>query len=235
MALKTLYCTFVAPQKEAKAHKVPMEGLTNRWTVIGVDMRAVARELTSSPYNSLTSLQFCSTMTVRGAFTSDLKFSFGSWPTEMALSHAVDPAQFDWMWTPAEPTDVQEPTVKVPKPVIYEKLPRTAATNTATDPEIAIPPPPDAATRRARVALPPSELDGVKPSRAPLLRPDPFLKLERVTGFTGEFSRVLRWVPNREELLFSAASALVAMSSESYRFACGMILRCACVSVIICC
>lgn len=54
----------------------------------------------------------------------------------------------------------------------------------------------------------------LKPSRAPLLQPDPFLQLERVTGFTGEFSRVLKWAPNREEVVFSAASVIVAMSCK---------------------
>lgn len=73
----TTCCRPLPPlQKEAKAHKVMLDHLTNKWTVIAIDMSAVAKELSGSPYGGLQSLQFGSTMTVRGAFTSDIKFSF---------------------------------------------------------------------------------------------------------------------------------------------------------------
>ncbi|MEW5300015.1 MAG: hypothetical protein WDW36_002979 [Sanguina aurantia] len=54
----------------------------------------------------------------------------------------------------------------------------------------------------------------------PPLLPDPILSLHRINGFNGECVRLLRWAPRSEELVFAAASAVIAMTSDgtSQRF-----------------
>lgn len=49
------------------------------WTLLSLDLQAAVAAAggpggVSSPYKSLKSIQLCSTMTVRGAFSSDVKF-----------------------------------------------------------------------------------------------------------------------------------------------------------------
>jgi hypothetical protein len=44
--------------------------------------------------------------------------------------------------------------------------------------------------------------------------PEPELTLVRINAFTGEFTRVLAWAPHSDELVFAAASAIVAMRAD---------------------
>ena len=39
----------------------------------------------------------------------------------------------------------------------------------------------------------------------------PHMQLSRINAFTGEFTRVLTWAPNSDEVVFAAASVIVAM------------------------
>ncbi len=45
-----------------------------------------------------------------------------------------------------------------------------------------------------------------------VLQPDAALSLERVSGYTGEFTRTLLWAPGGDELVFTSASVIVIMS-----------------------
>ena len=62
---------------------------SRRWTLLAIDMAAAAAAAGGPAYAALRSVQLCSTMSVRGAFVSDLKFG---------LKVRVQARRSLWMW-----------------------------------------------------------------------------------------------------------------------------------------
>eukprot|EP00200_Dunaliella_tertiolecta_P010081 CAMPEP_0202389192 /NCGR_PEP_ID=MMETSP1127-20130417/81538_1 /ASSEMBLY_ACC=CAM_ASM_000462 /TAXON_ID=3047 /ORGANISM="Dunaliella tertiolecta, Strain CCMP1320" /LENGTH=212 /DNA_ID=CAMNT_0048990859 /DNA_START=148 /DNA_END=782 /DNA_ORIENTATION=+ len=86
--------------------QIPYPHASHRWCIMAVDLAGVLTGFSSSPFQSLRSVQLCAWLTVRSMFTSDTKFSLQSLPGDMALSHALDSSLFEQVWLPAEPMDV---------------------------------------------------------------------------------------------------------------------------------
>jgi len=53
--------------------QVPLHSLSERWTVVALDLPALLRGDGRRPYAALKGLQFCANLRVRGAYTSDHK------------------------------------------------------------------------------------------------------------------------------------------------------------------
>ncbi|KAI8472679.1 MAG: hypothetical protein J3K34DRAFT_519551 [Monoraphidium minutum] len=210
---------------------------TSRWTLLCVDMAAAARAASGCKFVSLRSLQLCSTMSVRGVFTSDIRFGLKSLPREMVLSHALPASGFDELWLPAEPGDVAQ------APVLETPVKRSSAYAAAMG--IAAAGPPDAAARGPQGDRRPGALSrepsrqsvaggGAKAAAAGSGRTlaaaaaqvaagaaaasgewkglaDPYMQLERINGYTGEFTGTLLWCQATDEVVFAAASLVVAM------------------------
>jgi hypothetical protein len=78
-ALSLILTLPLAPAHPAmqRAHgKLPLAlpSPSRRWTLLCVDLAAAARTAGGAPFAALRSLQLCSTMSVRGAFSSDIRF-----------------------------------------------------------------------------------------------------------------------------------------------------------------
>jgi hypothetical protein len=52
-----------------------LPGESRRWTLLCLDLAAAARGAGARGFAALRSMQLCSTMSVRGVFTSDIRFS----------------------------------------------------------------------------------------------------------------------------------------------------------------
>ncbi len=50
--------------------------------------------------------------------------------------------------------------------------------------------------------------------------PDPCLLLERVNGYTGEFTRSLMWSPSSDEAVFACNATVVAMAADGSKQRC---------------
>ncbi len=87
-------CCFA--QKKATAVQLPVQP-SGRWGILAIDMReALAAQ--QHTYASLRSVQFCANQSVRGVFTSDLKFSLqvgagAVLPSSAAAASAATPSQ----------------------------------------------------------------------------------------------------------------------------------------------
>lgn len=112
--------------------QLPYRATSTRWTVLAVDLGAIASPYTRAPYESLKAVQLCANMAVRNVFTSDEKYSLRTLPRDMCLSHAVDPTSlYDFAWLPGEPRDAHAampPPVPTPKPEASPVRPGSAPT-----------------------------------------------------------------------------------------------------------
>lgn len=61
-------------QRNARSIQITINA-THKWSVWAIDMSAVIREKHASPFHSLKGVQMCSSMMVRGIYTSDIKYS----------------------------------------------------------------------------------------------------------------------------------------------------------------
>ncbi|GAX72875.1 hypothetical protein CEUSTIGMA_g330.t1 [Chlamydomonas eustigma] len=243
--------------------QIPFPKVSHRWCVIALDVQAVLEGFTKSPFHSFRSFQFCSWLTVRSVYTSDLKFSLQNLPRDMAMSHALDSSVFEMVWLPKEPSEPDADIMPLQKPIMdrtsvggaSSPTPAAAAaaatlasssspravpspTNLAPGPPLSKPAPQPIrslvesatttpvtspaveaaveaetravhhATRKSSTSLhTTAPADGFAMDAASLT-------LKRIHTFTGQYTRVLAWAPNSEELVFAAASVVVAMKTD---------------------
>ncbi|KAF6264700.1 hypothetical protein COO60DRAFT_1654818 [Scenedesmus sp. NREL 46B-D3] len=103
-------------KKKARCVQYTLKDLPSCWMLLSVDLAAAVATAAGSgvsggasgsaqpsPFSHLKGVQLCSTLTVRGVFTSDIRFGLQ-------------------VWLPAEPVGVLEPPLNKP---IRQKLPRT--------------------------------------------------------------------------------------------------------------
>ncbi|WIA16802.1 hypothetical protein OEZ85_013742 [Tetradesmus obliquus] len=124
-------------KKKAGCIQFTMKDPPSCWMLLSVDLAAAVAvaaaagssssssssgSTQASPYSHLKGMQLCSTLTVRSAFTSDIRFGLQTLPREMVLCHSLEPSQLAQLWLPAEPVGVPEPPLNKP---IRPKLPRT--------------------------------------------------------------------------------------------------------------
>lgn len=204
--------------------QIPFPNLSHRWCVLGLDMALALKPFTSSPFHSVRSIQLCSWMTVRSIYTSDLKFSLGNLPRDMAMSHSLDSSVFEMVWLPSEPAEPNVEVIPVKKPAMDRSVsaggggglsPKAKSAFGQIEEEK-----PDNSIQVDQgswfsSATAASSTIHPKPSPSPpTSSSEPSLVLERINSFSGEFTRSLTWAPHSEEVVFIAASALVAMKAD---------------------
>eukprot|EP00879_Flechtneria_rotunda_P008148 GHRR01008535.1.p1 GENE.GHRR01008535.1~~GHRR01008535.1.p1 ORF type:complete len:516 (+),score=208.91 GHRR01008535.1:756-2303(+) len=278
-------------KKKAGCTHVMLDKVPAGWTLLSIDLAAAvaaaegARQ--AAQYSCLKSIQLCSTLTVRGAFTSDIRFGLKTLPRELVLSHCQDASQFDQLWIPAEPAGVPEPDI-INRPIKPshvrrsrpQQLPGTnkdasepaaanqgvpALSETTNKPGMQVKSQPQSPAAAAAAAMitptataaggvsgvqvpnqsgcPPVEEvsgmslllsepsvaspassdaagdDGAVDARnkvlAPVLQPDPYMALQRVNGYTGDYARSVLYSPATDELVFPAGSVVVAMAART--------------------
>lgn len=71
------YAATALPSSQRKngTLSLTVPGASNRWTLLCVDMAAAARAASGCAFTALRGIQICSTMSMRGVFTSDIKFT----------------------------------------------------------------------------------------------------------------------------------------------------------------
>ncbi|WIA37015.1 hypothetical protein OEZ86_013999 [Tetradesmus obliquus] len=123
-------------KKKAGCIQFTMKDPPSCWMLLSVDLVAAVAAAAAagsssssssgstqaSPYSHLKGMQLCSTLTVRSAFTSDIRFGLQTLPRDMVLCHSLEPSQLAQLWLPAEPVGVPEPPLNKP---IRPKLPRS--------------------------------------------------------------------------------------------------------------
>ncbi|KAK9823925.1 hypothetical protein WJX72_006401 [[Myrmecia] bisecta] len=192
--------------------QLPYPEPTDKWTVLALDLPEVLAAATSSPYQEVKAIQMCATMSARNFFTSDCVYKLETLPREMAFSHAKPLDSFHFEWLCKEPQDVtprpeiaampnesKSPAKSPTKPLVH-----VVASTLFAEPPSALPNPQD-------------RLDSALPAAAAvpepnILQPDPALELERINGYTGEYTRLMLWAPNSPEVVFAAASTIVVMN-----------------------
>lgn len=186
-----------------------LEAADKAWVLLAVDLAAVAVQATggvgngrppgAGVYASLARLAFCSCCAVRGAFTSDLRYSWNSLPEDVGFAASFDAlvAGARTVWVPEEPA---EGSAKVAAPV-----------RRAVGP---LPPVPRRAALRRKQQQPAdcSAADSQEhQSGVPQMHPEPIAELAFVSGFAARCSQPLVWAPVRSEVLFAASNVVVAM------------------------
>eukprot|EP00887_Chlorella_sp_A99_P006316 scaffold3.g6316.t1 len=176
-----------------------LEAEDETWTLVGADLAALAGRCSAAPFSHLRGLAFCASMTVRGAFCSDLIYGWDTLPGDLAFACTFDGGAARTAWVPAPPGEGA----------------RRAATP-ASKPSAPLPPVPRAAAaplRRARQALAPADGGGqeAEPGVVATMQPNPLLQLACVVGFSGRNQQALAWAPGSDEVVFATGCAVVAM------------------------
>ena len=66
-------------QRKSHGIQIPFPKSSHRWCVMAVDLLGALKQFSLSPFQCLKSVQLCSWITVRGAYTSDFKFNLQVW------------------------------------------------------------------------------------------------------------------------------------------------------------
>lgn len=74
MPMSQLPCLLAGLQRKSNGVQIPYPRASHRWSYVAVDLAAALRQLTTSPLIATKSIQYCSWLTVRGAYTSDFNF-----------------------------------------------------------------------------------------------------------------------------------------------------------------
>lgn len=191
---------------------VYLEVSDEAWTLLAVDMQAMAQQATSqAPYAHLKSLALCAIMTVRGAFTSDLKYNWDALPADLDFTGTFDTSAARVVWVPGEPaqgTRLAVPARKSSAPL--PPVPRAAAAGPRRQRQPLAPSNSAAGARCQPVSLagPPPVSAAVPP---PAMHPDPIVVLERISAFSGWCQQPVVWVPGSSEVVFAAGPTVVAM------------------------
>lgn len=182
------------------------------WTLLALDLGALARQACRSPYHRLRSLQLCANMVLRAAFTSDTKYDWQTLPADLCFTAAYDAAKASVLWMPEEP---------VADEVLAAPPPRRPTSSRAALPVATTQREPHAAP----AAAPPVAIS--TPQQVMELCPSPAAKPQWVGAFSGGHPGLLHWVPassgagsneaQQQEIAFAAGSLVVAMQPGSGR------------------
>lgn len=93
----------------------PCRIMSTRWTVFALHFPSILRMYSTYAFKALKAVQFCSSLFVRGVFTSPTKFTIRSLPPALALPvprGALWAETYDWIWlkpVPEADTDAENP------------------------------------------------------------------------------------------------------------------------------
>ncbi len=88
----------------------PCRIVTSKWTVFAMHLPSITRTYANSSFRALKAMQFCSSLFVRGAYTSDNHYLVKSLPREMQLPLPRDTLWmdvYDWVWLRPVPETAQ--------------------------------------------------------------------------------------------------------------------------------
>lgn len=73
-------CSLMTLQRKTGTLQLSLPDVTKRWTLLCIDLAAAALGANGCAYSCLRAVQLCSRMSVRGVFTSDIKFGIKARP-----------------------------------------------------------------------------------------------------------------------------------------------------------
>jgi hypothetical protein len=76
ISVSNLYASQAAVRMKRSGVQVFMPAAHDRWMLLALDLSALTRQASSSAYAKLRALHLCANMTVRGAFTSDVRYDW---------------------------------------------------------------------------------------------------------------------------------------------------------------
>eukprot|EP00892_Ulva_mutabilis_P005258 jgi/Ulvmu1/3103/UM015_0143.1 len=213
----------------AMGQQVYMGHVSQKWTVLALDLAAMLAAEGDTPYKAVARLQFCANMRVRGAFTSHLKYSLKSLPRDMQLNPALGSQHYDFIWLPSEPPGTPDTEEGLPKSS-DSALPRVKVGDRGRSPvwegqpyaslDASVP------VQNRGAGSPVRDYSRAYPDRAPsppappsptppsCLDAGPCLELQRVNGFTGEHTHALTWTA-QSRLFFIASRNIVSMDPKT--------------------
>ncbi|DBA73164.1 TPA: hypothetical protein ACH3X2_010098 [Trebouxia sp. C0005] len=184
--------------------QIPYSSTDGKWTVLALDLASLLAPVTSAAFEETKTIQFCANMVVRGAFTADNSYTRQNLPKDMVLSHALAPADLNWVWMPQEPV-VQLAPLRELSSNIKPALSSQKSSIKLSKPSLNNP-----STSRKKALE-----DAAEQVSAQHEQSEPWLQLQHINGYTGEFTRVMTWLPNSQELVFAAGNVIVIMHSSS--------------------
>eukprot|EP00210_Caulerpa_lentillifera_P006723 g6425.t1 len=207
-----------AKKRNIRSLQIPLmfeEDECNVWQTIAVDLVTLLRQEKECEYKCLRGIKLCANLTVRGVFTSCISYTKNDLPRDMVLSMAQNPSNFNICWIPQKP-ELPAPKSNPETPSIRKEIrrPRIHLAQKITA---------DSKSRKAVLPIEkPSEtriaelVADRSPSEEDSRTVTPLLSLCFTNGFTGEYTSMMLWVPNSDEIIFAVGSILIAMNSTFY-------------------
>lgn len=197
--------------------QIPLQFQESCWKIVAIDLADAMLLSTSSPFHSLKSVQLCSSLHVRNLFTSENFYSWTTLPREMLLFPSKSQIERnDILWVLKDagsgPGAVGAKDKGIPVHQSRDRLP------------VPVKPRSIKATGRRF-----STFQKDKPARADPkqqngfflqskhFKRNPYLSLDRINAFEGRNPSVLKWVPERSEIVYAYRSTVVAMNTETMK------------------
>eukprot|EP00474_Spongospora_subterranea_P006522 CRZ06980.1 hypothetical protein [Spongospora subterranea] len=176
--------------------QIPLTKLTPlKWTVFGIDLKSLISSNSSYEFASLKTIKICSTLQLRGLFTSSNIFTPMTLPREMRLPTVTSEQWievYDWLWSPKLPELKKEVTHSADGGNrITEKLPNQSKVR-------------HNGTKSGSSRDPTGDLGAKK---------DPMLELVRVIGYSGEMPQCLIWL-HHNTLVYASMDLIIAHDVE---------------------
>ena len=198
-----------------QAIQIPLQLHEAGWKIVALDMVDTLKLATTSPFVSLRSVQICSSLHIRNMFTSDNLYNWQTLPREMLLFPSKSQIeQNDILWLlkdllRAHERGRQRKDSSVPMQQNIHQLPIPIKAHLGKSPKRRV-----ASVRRSALPKPSSMADGFFLQSKHFKR-DPYLQLDRVSGFTGSKPGVLKWVPESSDIVYAYNSTVISMGTTN--------------------
>ena len=206
---KTKPCT-ATPQ----TIQIPLQLQESGWKIVAIDLADAMLLSTSSPFESLKSVQLCSNLHVRNLFTSDNFYSWTTLPREMLLFNSKSQIEKnDIMWLLKDVSDtgnakdsgipVHQSRDRLPVPVKPRSIKATGRRFSTFQSD------------KPKKADPKSANGFFLQSKH--FKRNPYLSLDRINAFEGRNPSVLKWVPEKNEIVYAYKSTVISMSTDDMK------------------
>jgi len=224
----------IVQQRNTRGLQIPLsfsEDECDAWRTIALDLTSLLRQEKECDYKCMRGLKICANLTIRGVFTSDIAYSTKVERPLQILSlmvhlrigstkgyGIVNDARSSTVSHPLDPAGTRGPKVRID----YDRVFSLVEVRSPPDSEV---------IRRPRIPIKhkpkttkaisqeehsvnahSTELETLSEDRR---NETPLLTHCFTNGFTGEYTNLMLWVPNSEEVVFAAGNVIVFMNSTS--------------------
>ncbi|QDZ18050.1 WD repeat domain-containing protein [Chloropicon primus] len=196
--------------------QIPLQFQESCWKIVAIDLADAMLLSTSSPFHALKSVQLCSSLHVRNLFTSDNFYSWTTLPREMLLfpsKSQIEKNDILWVLKDVSPgassgakekgIPVHQSRDRLPVPVKPRSIKATGRRFSTFQKEK------------------PTKADP-QPSNGFFLQSkhfkrNPYLSLDRISAFEGRNPSVLKWVPDKNEVVYAYKSTIISMNTDNMK------------------